>query len=47
MCATNASTPVFDGDWLVPGQLVTTIVNSRRGAPPHRGGLHHLHAGRT
>ena len=28
MCATNASAPVFDGDWLVPGQLVTTIVNS-------------------
>ncbi len=28
MCATNASAPVFDGEWLVPGQFVTTIVNS-------------------
>lgn len=28
MCATNASRPVFDGDWLAPGQFVTTIVNS-------------------
>ena len=28
MCATNASAPVFDGEWLAPGQLVTTIVNS-------------------
>ncbi len=27
-CATNAATPVFDGDWLVPGQTVVSIVNS-------------------
>lgn len=28
MCATNASDPVFDGNWLQPGQMVTTIVNT-------------------
>jgi ornithine cyclodeaminase/alanine dehydrogenase-like protein (mu-crystallin family) len=28
MCATNASEPVFDGNWLEPGQLVTTIANT-------------------
>jgi len=28
MCATNASVPVFDGNWLEPGQLVTTIANT-------------------
>jgi ornithine cyclodeaminase/alanine dehydrogenase-like protein (mu-crystallin family) len=28
MCATNSSEPVFDGSWLEPGQLVTTIANS-------------------
>lgn len=28
MCATNASQPVFDGNWLEPGQLVTTIANT-------------------
>ena len=28
MCATNSSQPVFDGNWLEPGQLVTTLVNS-------------------
>ena len=27
-CATNAAEPVFDGDWLVPGQTVVSIVNS-------------------
>ncbi len=27
-CATNAATPVFDGDWLAPGQTVVSIVNS-------------------
>lgn len=27
-CATNAAAPVFDGDWLVPGQTVVSIVNS-------------------
>lgn len=28
MCATSASEPVFDGNWLEPGQLVVTIVNT-------------------
>jgi alanine dehydrogenase len=28
MCATNSSQPVFDGRWLEPGQLVTTLVNT-------------------
>src|SRR5262245_37619394 len=28
MCATNSSEPVFDGNWLEPGQLVTTIANT-------------------
>jgi alanine dehydrogenase len=28
MCATNSSEPVFNGNWLEPGQLVTTIVNT-------------------
>jgi alanine dehydrogenase len=28
MCATSSSEPVFDGAWLEPGQLVTTIVNT-------------------
>jgi alanine dehydrogenase len=28
MCATNSSQPVFDGTWLEPGQLVTTIANT-------------------
>jgi ornithine cyclodeaminase/alanine dehydrogenase-like protein (mu-crystallin family) len=28
MCATNSSQPVFDGRWLEPGQLVTTIANT-------------------
>jgi ornithine cyclodeaminase/alanine dehydrogenase-like protein (mu-crystallin family) len=27
-CATNASRPVFDGDWLEDGQFVATIANS-------------------
>ena len=27
-CCTNASGPVFDGDWLEHGQMVVTIVNS-------------------
>ena len=47
MCATNASAPVFDGDWLVPGQFVTTIVNTDGVHSPHRGGRHHLHPGRS
>ncbi|MGH7816082.1 MAG: ornithine cyclodeaminase family protein [Candidatus Binatia bacterium] len=28
MCATNSSESVFNGNWLEPGQLVTTIANS-------------------
>jgi ornithine cyclodeaminase/alanine dehydrogenase-like protein (mu-crystallin family) len=28
LCATNSNVPVFDGDWLVPGQHVTSIVSS-------------------
>ena len=28
MSATNSSEPVFDGNWLEPGQLVTTLVNT-------------------
>ena len=28
MSATNSSEPVFDGNWLEPGQFVTTIVNT-------------------
>ncbi|HXG51413.1 MAG TPA: ornithine cyclodeaminase family protein [candidate division Zixibacteria bacterium] len=31
LCATNSSVPVFDGDWLEPGQHVTTIVGSNVG----------------
>lgn len=27
-CSTNASRPVFDGDWLEAGQMVVTVVNS-------------------
>lgn len=27
-CATNSTTPVLDGDWLEPGQMVITIANS-------------------
>ena len=27
-CATSAMTPVFDGEWLRPGQFVVTIANS-------------------
>jgi ornithine cyclodeaminase/alanine dehydrogenase-like protein (mu-crystallin family) len=28
MCATNSSEPVFDGNWLEPGQFIATIVNT-------------------
>ncbi|MCC2095868.1 MAG: ornithine cyclodeaminase family protein [Hyphomicrobiales bacterium] len=28
LCATNSKKPVFDGHWLVPGQMVVSIVNS-------------------
>lgn len=28
MCATNSSHPVFDGNWLEPGQFVTTLANT-------------------
>ena len=31
LAATNSSVPVFDGDWLEPGQHVTTIVGSNVG----------------
>ena len=31
ICATNSNVPVFDGDWLVPGQHVTSIVSSNVG----------------
>jgi ornithine cyclodeaminase len=31
LTATNSSVPVFDGNWLVPGQHVTTIVGSNVG----------------
>ena len=27
-CATNAQVPVFEGEWLEPGQMVVTIANS-------------------
>ena len=27
-CATNAKKPVFDGEWLEPGQMVVSIANS-------------------
>jgi len=27
-CATNANSPVFEGDWLEPGQMVISVVNS-------------------
>ena len=28
MCASNSSEPIFNGNWLEPGQLVTTIANT-------------------
>ena len=31
VCATNSNVPVFDGNWLVPGQHVTSIVSSNIG----------------
>ena len=31
LAATNSSVPVFDGNWLEPGQHVTTIVGSNIG----------------
>ena len=31
LCATNSNVPVFDGDWLRPGQHVTSIVSSNIG----------------
>jgi ornithine cyclodeaminase/alanine dehydrogenase-like protein (mu-crystallin family) len=34
-CSSGARAPVFDGNWLEPGQLVTCIVN-RGGPPRHR-----------
>ncbi len=29
VCATNSNVPVFDGNWLAPGQHVTSIVSSK------------------
>src|SRR6185436_8383786 len=31
LCATNSNVPVFDGNWLMPGQHVTSIVSSNIG----------------
>src|SRR5262249_61544299 len=31
ICATNSKIPVFNGDWLVPGQHVTSIVSTKVG----------------
>jgi ornithine cyclodeaminase/alanine dehydrogenase-like protein (mu-crystallin family) len=31
VCATNSNVPVFDGNWLTPGQHVTSIVSSNIG----------------
>ena len=31
LCATNSNVPVFDGEWLKPGQHVTSIVSSNIG----------------
>jgi ornithine cyclodeaminase/alanine dehydrogenase-like protein (mu-crystallin family) len=31
LCCTNSNVPVFDGNWLVPGQHVTSIVSSNVG----------------
>jgi alanine dehydrogenase len=31
LCATNSNVPVFDGNWLTPGQHVTSIVSSNIG----------------
>jgi alanine dehydrogenase len=31
VCATNSNVPIFDGDWLVPAQHVTSIVSSNIG----------------
>lgn len=31
LCATNSNVPVFDGDWLEPGQHVSSIVSSNIG----------------
>jgi ornithine cyclodeaminase/alanine dehydrogenase-like protein (mu-crystallin family) len=31
VCATNSNVPVFNGDWLMPGQHVTSIVSSNIG----------------
>ncbi len=34
LCSTNSYTPVFDGNWLVPGQLVTTTQSTPRPRQP-------------
>lgn len=31
LCATNSNVPVFDGNWLTPGQHITSIVSSNIG----------------
>lgn len=36
-CATNANVPVLYGDWLEPGQHVTSIVNSNKGVKEQAG----------
>src|SRR5207237_8262761 len=30
ICATNSNVPVFDGEWLEPGQHVVTVVGSNK-----------------
>src|ERR1051326_6622546 len=41
LCATNSNVPVFDGNWLAPGQHVTSIVSSNIGLLK-RGHVQHM-----
>jgi ornithine cyclodeaminase/alanine dehydrogenase-like protein (mu-crystallin family) len=41
LCATNSNVPVFDGEWLNPGQHVTSIVSSNIGLLK-RGHVQHM-----